>query len=94
MPGHPAVAFHLRGHIDAKCTGWLPPHVLIHGAALKDPDNIFNAELEGNKRRGGPFSTNDLESSWLRRARGIAVAQIFATFALVQHNLKKIATFL
>ena len=55
MPDHPAVAFHLRGHIDAKCTGWLPPHVFIHGAALKDPDNIFNAELEGNKRRGGPF---------------------------------------
>lgn len=39
-------------------------------------------------------STNDLESSWRRRARGITVAQIFATFALVQHNLKKIATFL
>ena len=39
-------------------------------------------------------STNDLESSWRRQARGIAVAQIFATFALVQHNLKKIATFL
>ena len=39
-------------------------------------------------------STNDLESSWRRRARGIAVAQIFATFALVQHNLKKIASFL
>lgn len=39
-------------------------------------------------------STNDLESSWRRRARGITVAQIFATFALVQHNLKKIATFI
>ena len=39
-------------------------------------------------------STNDLESSWRRRAGGIAVAQIFATFAPNQHNLKKIATFL
>ena len=51
------------------------------------------ARLENVNSQVKKGSTNDLESSWRRRARCIAVAQIFATFALVQHNLKKIATF-
>ena len=33
--------------------------VFMNGAALSDPDNLFNAELEGNKRRGIDFFETD-----------------------------------
>jgi len=57
----------------------------IHAHARNGIENVNSQVKKG--------STNDLESSWRRRARGIAVAQIFATFALVQHNLNRVATF-
>ena len=33
--------------------------VFMDGAALNDPDKLFNAELEGNKRRGIDFNEGD-----------------------------------
>jgi hypothetical protein len=34
--------------------------VFMDGAALSDPDTLFNAELEGNKRRGIDFFETDV----------------------------------
>jgi hypothetical protein len=34
--------------------------VFMDGAALSDPDTLFNAELEGNKRRGIDFFESDV----------------------------------
>jgi hypothetical protein len=47
--------------------------------------------LNAQIKRGG---TADIETASRRRARGLAVAQVFTTVLLSQHNLERIADFL
>lgn len=58
----------------------------FHTAARNGVESV-NAQI----KKGG---TADIESAARRRARGIAVAQVFVTIRIVQHNLERIADFL